>query len=89
MWQGNQKNKEFVFIGTYENYRNIFPVIRNSKNKLIANKFLLELRKKYNEPSEKGLLELLEKEGYLLTDKDFLDVFSEFKIIIKAVFSYL
>ena len=82
------KNKEFVFIGTYENYRNIFPAIRSSKYKSLANKFLLELRKKYNEPSEKVLLELLEKEGYSLTDKEFLDVFSELKLIIKAVFSY-
>ncbi|MCR5671759.1 MAG: glycosyltransferase [Butyrivibrio sp.] len=82
------KEKGLVFIGTYNNYRGVFEYIRKSPLKRFLNAYLLELRKNYNETPEKVLEELLEKSGRKLSDKEFLDLFDDCKMMITCAAAY-
>ncbi len=85
-----KKNKELVFVGTYTDYRQYFPVIKNSSREMryLANAFLLEMKKHPNQTAETALSEVLKKRGANLTDQKFLDLFDSLKPMIYCIMSY-
>ncbi len=83
-----EKTKDIVFIGTYRNYRDLLINIRSSSQRSLANKFLLQLRKRYNTPPEDVLRDLLKCENIVLTNEKFLEIFDDLKYLMVCVNSY-
>lgn len=85
-----KKDKDLVFVGTYTDYRQYFPVIKNSPKgiRYLANAFLLEMKKHPNQTAEAALSEVLKKRGANLTDQKFLDLFDSLKPMIYCIMSY-
>ncbi len=84
------KSQNIIFLGTYNNYREMFPVIRNSSKSMrrIANAYLLELRKHHDKAPERVLEGLLKEEGRTVDEEEFLSLLDSIKSMISLVTAY-
>lgn len=86
----SEKSYDLVFVGTYQDYRSYFPMIRKSPKdgRYLANAFLLEMKKHPERTAEDALLAVLAKRGRTLSDGEFLDTLDRMKQIIYCIMSY-
>ncbi|MBO6241713.1 MAG: glycosyltransferase family 1 protein [Butyrivibrio sp.] len=85
-----EKKQDIIFMGTYENYRNIFPVIRKSDKALkhLACSFLCKLKHNINKTAEENLKMVLDEEKIEYDDEKFIEVLDSLKIIVKCIAYY-
>ena len=83
-----RKEQGLVFLGSYSNFRESFDYIRRHKQKALLNRYLLALRRDYNSTPEKVLADLLAKDKVVLSDREFLDLFHELRMMLPCVLSY-
>lgn len=85
-----RKTGDLIFLGTYRNYREYFPVIRNSPREIrfLANAYLLEMKRSPNETAEEALRIALERRGIKRSGEDFLQLMDALKPMIYCMMSY-
>lgn len=85
-----KKTKDLIFMGTYTDYRQYLPLIKNSSKEMrfLANAFLLEMRKNPNQTAEGALQKVLVKRGQAVSDETFLSYLDSFKPMIYCIMSY-
>lgn len=84
------KTKDFIFLGTYCNYREVFAYLNSCSKDLrsLSNRYLLELRKNYNDPAELVLERMLSEAGIETISPEYMDIFSALIPMVSYVISY-
>lgn len=88
--QSAEKIYDISFIGSYYNYRQILASLKSYDHDLrfLANRFLTELRKNPNLPTEAALHNVLVQQQLNLTTDQFLDLLFQFRHIFFCVMYY-
>ncbi len=81
---------DITFIGNYGDYWNEVLLIHQMEKskRFLANRFLLQMRKKPELTAEEAFRWVLDKKKMIVTDHEFLELFLEMRRIIYCVMSY-
>lgn len=87
---GAMKTKDLIFLGTYNDYRELLGLIRKSdrNTRFLAGAFLLEMTKYPNQTAEDALRKVLFQRHHPVAEKDFLNVMDSLKPMINCVMIY-
>ncbi len=85
-----EKTKDLIFLGTYNDYRELLDLIRKSdrKTRFLAGAFLLEMTKHPNQTAEDALKKVLRQRKYTVSDEDFLNTLDSLKPMINCAMIY-
>ena len=85
-----EKTKDLIFLGTYNDYRELLDLIRKSdrNTRFLAGAFLLEMTKYPNQTAEEALSKVLLRRHHSIAEKDFLDVMDSLKPMINCAMIY-
>ncbi len=85
-----EKIYNLSFIGTYYNYRNILINLKsyNRNFRYLANRFLGEMKRNPNQPTETALKKVLEDYQINLSNNQFLDMLFHFRYVSFSVMYY-
>ncbi len=88
--QYGERPLDVTFIGTWHDYRERLMFIRNTKSRerYLANRFLLIMKKNPNLCAEEALGEALAYYGVTLSDADFKNLLFEFKQVCFCIMAY-
>lgn len=84
------KTKDLIFLGTYCNYREVSSYLHSCNKDLrsLSNRYLLELRKNYNDPAELVLDRMLSEAGIETSGTEYMDIFSALIPMVSYAISY-
>lgn len=85
-----EKTIDLIFMGTYTDYRQYLPVIKNSPKEMrfLANAFLLEMKKNPNQTAEAALEKVFGKRNMAVSDEAFLSYLDSLKPMVYCIMSY-
>lgn len=85
-----KKTKDMVFIGTYNDYRELLELLRRSdrKSRFLGGAFLLEMTRNPDQTAEDSLKKVLRKRKMKTTEQGFLDILDSLKPMINCAMVY-
>lgn len=88
--QLGERHLDVTFIGTWHDYRERLAFIRNTKTRerYLANRFLLVMKKNPNLCAEEAFARALEHYGITLNEEDFKNVLFDMKQVCFCIMSY-
>ena len=89
LWE-RARNLDVTFVGTWYDYRERLAFIRNTKTKerYLANRFLLIMKKNPKLRAEEAFMQALSDYGISLGDEDFKNVLFDLKQVCFAIMTY-
>lgn len=85
-----RKTKDLIFLGTYNDYRELLSLIRKSdrNTRFLAGAFLLEMTKHPNQTAEDALEKVLRQRKHTVSADDFLNILDSLKPMINCAMIY-